>query len=170
MGVLAFSSAHAGQPGCYPTCYPSRDLKSANILLTDSDDVKLADFGVSTSIRTRSVASTIVGTPYAMAPEVLNAGLEETYGEPADVWALGVVIYELLVLKRPFEGKTLAVVLKRISRAQYDEDALSQCGHPVSLQELASRDALLNPDPAQRLKLGELQGRLDAIATAGPVA
>ena len=103
-----------------------------------------------------------------MAPEVLNAGAEDTYGEPADVWSLGVAMYELLVLKRPFEGKTLAVVLKRISRAEYDEGALSQCGHPGSLQKLASRSALLHPNPALRMTLGELRGQLDTIFSGLP--
>jgi len=143
-----------------------RDLKTANILLTAADDVKLADFGVSTSIRTRSFANTIVGTPHCMAPEVLNATTDDFYREPADVWSLGICLYELLTLKRPFEGKTLAVMLKRITRAQYDERSLSRCPHPAALQELASHTSLLHPNPELRMGLPVLRARLGEVAAS----
>eukprot|EP00029_Vermamoeba_vermiformis_P003765 TRINITY_DN14298_c0_g1_i1.p1 TRINITY_DN14298_c0_g1~~TRINITY_DN14298_c0_g1_i1.p1 ORF type:complete len:615 (-),score=58.31 TRINITY_DN14298_c0_g1_i1:15-1859(-) len=70
-----------------------RDLKSANILLFDGKTrAKIADFGQSRFLRNQSIAKTIVGTPFFMAPEVLS---EESYDNSADVYSFGVLLYEM---------------------------------------------------------------------------
>lgn len=78
-----------------------RDIKIANIFLFKNGLVKIGDFGISREISEESLASTIIGTPYFMAPEILKA---EPYGFPADIWAAGCVLYELMSGSHAFTG------------------------------------------------------------------
>ena len=80
-----------------------RDIKGANILVTNDGVLKLADFGCSKSIdqtvsKTRG-CQTMVGTPYWMAPEVLKC---EPYGTKSDIWSIGCTIVEVTIGKAPW--------------------------------------------------------------------
>ncbi|NXA51499.1 M4K3 kinase, partial [Nothocercus julius] len=79
-----------------------RDIKGANILLTDNGHVKLADFGVSAQI-TATVAKrkSFIGTPYWMAPEVAAVERKGGYNQLCDLWAVGITAIELAELQPP---------------------------------------------------------------------
>ena len=79
-----------------------RDLKPANIFLSSDKKLKIGDFGVAKGLdKTSGVASTKAGTNVYMAPEIHGG---DKYNTTADVWSLGVTMFEIITYKRPFHG------------------------------------------------------------------
>ncbi|XP_069116634.1 mitogen-activated protein kinase kinase kinase kinase 3-like isoform X4 [Argopecten irradians] len=79
-----------------------RDIKGANILLTDEGDIKLADFGVSAQITvTMNKRKSFIGTPYWMAPEVAAVERKGGYNQQCDIWAVGITAIEFAELQPP---------------------------------------------------------------------
>lgn len=128
-----------------------RDLKPSNILLEprsdedpqslDSFDPKLTDFGLATLIQeslrdTRS--SLLIGTPLYMAPEQLLPDSQGA-GEPADVYALGVLLFELLTLRTPFEGVNYIEVVDRLRREEAPRLKSIQPDAPLELQAICAK-------------------------------
>ncbi|EPR59888.1 NEK kinase [Toxoplasma gondii GT1] len=82
-----------------------RDLKPSNIMLTEDLDIRLCDFGISRSLKcAHEMAETAVGTPFIMSPELCQG---KPYNASCDLWALGVTMFEMLELRRPFRGDSL---------------------------------------------------------------
>ncbi len=94
-----------------------RDIKPENVLIDEDGAPKLADFGVARlSEGTRMTRSgTQVGTPYYMAPEAWEG---KTLDAQADIWSLGVVLFEMLTGKVPFGGDTGAAVMNKVLTTQ----------------------------------------------------
>ncbi len=108
LGALAYSHARG---------VVHRDIKPANIMLSPDGTgglmVKIADFGIA-RIENSSMTQvgTVMGTPSYMAPEQLRG---ETVDSRADLWAAGVVLYQLLTAEKPFEGGYASVLHKALN-------------------------------------------------------
>ena len=89
-----------------------RDIKSANILLSDRDDIKISDFGTAQiSHSTQTQIDGFVGSPAYMSPEQIN---EESPSVQTDIYSLGVVMYELLAGRLPFQATNSVAMINKI--------------------------------------------------------
>ncbi|KAF5391909.1 hypothetical protein D9757_001747 [Collybiopsis confluens] len=94
-----------------------RDMKAANILVTATGKVMICDFGVSALLATTSSKrNTLTGTPYWMAPEVVQA--VPVYDTKADIWSLGIMIYEMVKGSPPHSNLDKFKVMDLIPRAK----------------------------------------------------
>ncbi|KAI9905735.1 hypothetical protein PsorP6_014395 [Peronosclerospora sorghi] len=105
-----------------------RDVKGANILTTKDGLVKLADFGVAIKLNETQKANSVVGSPYWMAPEVIEMS---GWSSASDIWSVGCTIIELLTTKPPYFGLAPMAALFRI--VQEDHPPLPQRISPALL-------------------------------------
>jgi serine/threonine protein kinase len=134
-----------------------RDLKPGN-LFVENGAVKIGDYGLSKFISAsrRSGQTGSVGTVHYMAPEVVNG----RYGKEVDLYALGVILYEMLTGRVPFDGQSPGEVLMKHMTAWPDLNAV-----PLTFRPTVAR--LLEKDPQRRYPsvrelLAELDGNMPA--------
>ena len=134
-----------------------RDIKPANILITPDNRVKLTDFGIArmnTSNLTHE--GQLLGTPNYMAPEQI---LGKDIDHRADVFSLGVVFYEMLTRRKPFQGENLTVVTHRIVYDAFTPPEQHVSG--ITPQVNAALHRALEKDPNRRFQhAGEMAEEL----------
>jgi hypothetical protein len=124
-----------------------RDLKPQNVVVTGSGEIKLLDFGLAKTQESTglTVTGTILGTPDYMAPEQVEGRRADSR---SDVYALGVIAYEMFVGRPPFQGDTpLSVALQHV-RSRVGNPCKSRPGLPREIGELVLR--MTEPNPARR--------------------
>ncbi|CAF96493.1 unnamed protein product, partial [Tetraodon nigroviridis] len=138
---------------CHSKKVIHRDIKPENLLLGATGELKIADFGWSVHTPS-SRRSTLCGTLDYLPPEMIEG---KTHDEKVDLWSLGVLCYEFLVGKPPFEAKTHEETYRRISRVEYTYPAHTNISDEA--KDLVSR--LLKHNPMHRRST--LCGTLDYL-------
>ncbi len=123
-----------------------RDLKLENVVVTQGQTVKLMDFGLARSVESRLTSEgTIVGTFSYLAPELI---LGQPASPQSDLYALGVMLYELTTGQPPFSGETLVALLSQHLHATLVPPSTHNPAIPAALETLILR--LLNKQPNER--------------------
>jgi serine/threonine protein kinase len=126
---------------CHKTRICHRDIKAENILINDSDEIKIIDLGFADIVSTNEKnLSGYKGTKYCMAPEILYGN---PYNEKCDIWSIAVVFYVLLAFSQPFKdtkdqvkGKYAPIEL--VKRSDLAFDLLNKMLNPNSDERISA--------------------------------
>lgn len=124
-----------------------RDLKGANILLSDDGRVCIGDFGVTARLKEGKVAKTLVGSPCWMAPEVVDPELSSGYNFKADIWSLGITALELARGSPPYADQPPMKVIMLVLKSQPPEMGREEPWDPA-FKEIVN--SCLKKDPEER--------------------
>ena len=120
-----------------------RDIKPANIMLASDGTIKIADFGIARiESSTMTQVGTVMGTPSYMAPEQLRG---ETVDARADIWAAGVMLYQLLTGEKPFEGGYSAL-MHRVMTTEPTPPSQLAVSAPRAFDAVVARALAKRPD------------------------
>lgn len=144
-----------------------RDLKPANIMMVPPDRVVLMDFGIADVERYAS--QMVVGSPHYMAPEVASGKLQSGAAHLTDIYSLGVIGYQLLTGRKPFQGENIAELLSNM--ISQDAPAIHELRPDLPSDMAALINDMTHKDPTMRpLSIELVSARLRAMDLDGSVS
>eukprot|EP00027_Filamoeba_sp_ATCC50430_P018876 CAMPEP_0168578504 /NCGR_PEP_ID=MMETSP0413-20121227/21368_1 /TAXON_ID=136452 /ORGANISM="Filamoeba nolandi, Strain NC-AS-23-1" /LENGTH=350 /DNA_ID=CAMNT_0008612355 /DNA_START=1 /DNA_END=1050 /DNA_ORIENTATION=+ len=134
-----------------------RDLKSDNVFVTlnmtgDVECLSIGDFDTAKLVSNLNVAKTIIGTPGYIAPEILKGKNKTEYSFAVDVWSLGMVLYEMMTLKRPFEEASMLEVTRLNENGYLPEISPELQEKYANIVPLFKRCLSVNPEDRPTIK------------------
>ena len=126
-----------------------RDIKSNNIKISSNGEVKLLDFGIAKSEASQHLTATgaVIGTLEYLSPEQLMGGVADSR---SDIWALGVLLYEMAVGRVPFEAVTVGELCRKIQRVEYVPPGVLNPSIPREIATIINRCLRKNPNDRYR--------------------
>lgn len=124
-----------------------RDIKPENILLSNEGRIKLSDFGLARNVSNKTESQELLGTVGYMAPELVTGGMAT---KASDIYACGIMLYEMLVGKRPFTGEQNVQVAYQHANSRVPAPSLANPSIPASLDRLVL--AATEPNPGERIQ------------------
>ncbi len=144
-----------------------RDVKPANVLLSDKGEVKITDFGLAHDQESQSLITmpgAMMGTPHFMSPEQAEGRVAD---QRSDIYAMGVMIYYLVTGRRPFTGEShMAVLFKHINEDPVPAKKINPAV-PDPLQRVIAKCMAKRPELRYQ-NCDQLAAELDAAARGGP--
>lgn len=116
-----------------------RDLKPQNILVDQDEVIKISDFGFAKVYNNDELSETICGSPLYMSPEMLNY---KSYTDKADLWSVGVIMYELFTKKMPYTGDNIYHMVQNLKKYKFEPPDIHLSCNTV---ELLSHLLIKNP-------------------------
>lgn len=144
-----------------------RDIKPANIMRLKTGEIKVTDFGIARiTSQSKTATGTVMGTPSYMSPEQLAGAKVDGR---ADLFSLGVTMYEMLTGEKPFTGETVATLMFRIANAEHPRIEAARADLPPGIAAIIDRALAKNPE--QRYQRGsEMAKDIRAILAKGAKA
>lgn len=124
-----------------------RDLKSLNVFITNKNQIRIGDLGVAKILENTNFAKTFIGTPYYLSPEMCE---DKPYNQKSDIWALGIILYELCTFRHPFNATNQVALIRKI--IENEPEPIRK--YSSDLQEMINR--CLKKDQKKRPTIDEI--------------